>query len=75
MANANTGAQPKKARFDIRRYLRDVRGEIKKVSWPNRKQIINNTLIVVIVMAICAVIVGAMDSVFGYIVRFILNKA
>ena len=71
---ANTGAKAP-GKFNVGRFVRDVKGEVKKVTWPSRKQIVNNTVVVIIVMVLAAVVVGVIDSAFGYAVRFILNQA
>ena len=39
----------------ISRSIRDMRGEMKKVVWPSRKQILNNTLVVLAAVAISAI--------------------
>lgn len=43
--------------------LKDTRVELKKVVWPTKKQIVNNTLWVLILVAIIAVIVLGIDLV------------
>ena len=58
----------------IARSFRDMKGEVKKVVWPSRKQIINNTLIVIAVMIIAAVIVGGIDFVLTLIADLLLNR-
>ena len=50
-------AKPEKAKktsvfSKIGRYFRDLRSEFKKIVWPSKKQIINNTVVVLICMAI-----------------------
>ena len=57
----------------IGRSLRDMRGELKKVVWPSKKQILNNTGVVLIAIAISAVFIGGLDSILGLIVRFALG--
>lgn len=46
------------------KYFRDVKSEMKKVVWPGKQQIINNTIVVLVVMAIASVIVLALDTSF-----------
>ena len=41
----------------IKRYFQDMRGELKKVVWPEKKQVLNNTGIVIIVLIISACII------------------
>jgi len=58
----------------ISRSFRDMRGELKKVVWPSRKQIVNNTLVVLAALLISAVFIGGLDSILGVIVRFALKQ-
>ncbi len=57
------------------RYFRDLRGEYKKIVWPTKKQIINNTLVVLAAVIIMGVFVAGLDAVLGLIVRFVLQQA
>jgi preprotein translocase subunit SecE len=45
-----------------------IRGEFKKIFWPSKKELVNNSITVVITSAIIAVIVYVMDLTFmtGY---------
>ena len=58
----------------ISRSIRDMRGEMKKVVWPSRKQILNNTLVVLAAVAISAIFIGGLDSLLGFVVRFVLGR-
>lgn len=58
----------------ISRSIRDMRGELKKVVWPSKKQIINNTLVVLAAVAVSAVFIGGLDSILGLVVRFVLGR-
>ena len=53
----------------ITKSFRDMRGEMKKVVWPSRKQTINNTVVVLVFMAIMAVIIGLFDTGLSAIIR------
>lgn len=57
----------------ISRSFRDMRGELKKVVWPSKKQILNNTLVVLAAVAISAIFIGGLDSILGLIVQFALR--
>jgi preprotein translocase subunit SecE len=54
-------------------YLRDTRGELRKVSWPTRKQATNLTLIVLAVTIAMAIFLGAVDLLFGALVSLIVS--
>ncbi len=45
-------------------FFKDFKAELKKVNWPNSKQIINNTTAVLTIVIITAVIVFVLDFVF-----------
>jgi len=45
-------------------YFRELKSEIKKVTWPTFKQVRNNTGIVILVVAIIAVLVALFDLGF-----------
>ena len=57
----------------LAKYLREARAESKKVVWPTRKQIINNTITVIIVVIICGIIIFGLDTVFSTVLRFLLG--
>jgi preprotein translocase subunit SecE len=57
----------------ISRSARDMRGEMKRVVWPSRKQTINNTLIVLTFMAIMAVLIGLFDTGLSLLIRSVFG--
>lgn len=54
-------------------FLRGVRGEMKRVSWPSRPRIIRSTLVVLITIVIFAVLIGSIDFMFFQIIKFFLK--
>ena len=54
-----------------RRFARDVRGELRRVSWPDRDQLRQSTAVVLIIVFVLAVYVAAVDFVFQSLVRLI----
>ena len=44
---------------------RGFKSEVKKIVWPSRKQVFKNTLVVIVVVVICAIIIGALDYAFS----------
>ena len=59
----------------IRRWFRELRSELKKVSWPSKTQIMNNTWVVLVVTSVCAIAVWGFDMVAGLIVRTLIDFA
>ena len=53
------------------RWFREMRSELKKVVWPTPKQILNNTLVSLTVMAVAAVVIWAIDQAGGQIFQAI----
>ena len=49
----------------IARYFRELRSELKKVVWSTPKQVLKNTLIVII----CVIFVGVFIWVFDFVAR------
>ncbi len=44
----------------VKKYCREMKSELKKVVWPSKKQLLNNTGVVVV----CSLIVGAFIWIF-----------
>ena len=49
----------------IKEAWRGFKSEVKKVVWPSGKQVLKNTGIVLVVIFVCAIIIGALDYAFG----------
>jgi preprotein translocase subunit SecE len=56
-----------------RRFTRDVQGELKRVSWPNREQLRQSTAVVLIIVLVLGVYVAAWDLVFKTLARLIFG--
>lgn len=54
-------------------FLREVKAELDKVVWPGRKQVIELTVLVIIISLIIGAYVGALDLAFTSIVNTILK--
>jgi preprotein translocase subunit SecE len=55
------------------KFLRDVRVEMGKVTWPTRKDLAQSTLVVLVAVAIAAAYTGALDFVFEKALSFVVN--
>jgi preprotein translocase SecE subunit len=53
-------------------YFRDVRSEMKHVSWPSRRLTIVYTAVVVLVSLSLALYLGLLDYVFRFIIATII---
>ena len=55
------------------RYFKETRAELRKVSWPTRKQATNLTLIVLAVTVAMAIFLGAVDLLFASLLRLLVG--
>lgn len=46
------------------RFFKDLRSEFKKIVWPTKKTVLHNTGVVVVFMAVVAVAIWCLDSLF-----------
>lgn len=53
------------------KFFKDLAMELKKVSWPTKKQVLNNTLSVLAVCFMIGAVIWVMDILLGYLMRFI----
>ena len=51
-------------------FFKDFKAELKKVIWPTPKQLVNNTIAVITIVLITAVIVFALDVVFDLMNKY-----
>lgn len=58
----------------ITKFLKEVKAELKKVTWPTKKQAINLTLIVIVVTLIVAAFIGALDYSFSKFIELFIIK-
>lgn len=69
---ANEVAEPKKS-FNLITYLKNVRGELGKISWPSRRETTVSTVMVFIMAAFMAVFLFVTDQVVAFLIRLILG--
>ncbi len=52
-------------------FIGDVREELKKVSWPTRKQTIRLTLVVIVISLIIAAYIGIIDILLAKVLELL----
>ncbi|MBQ6674783.1 MAG: preprotein translocase subunit SecE [Ruminococcus sp.] len=72
--NAKKGkeAAPKK-KGGIAKYFRDLKSELKKVVWPSRQQVVNNTGVVLVTMAVLGLFLAGVDLGLGQLLDLVLK--
>ena len=63
-----------KEKKEKKHFFRDFKAELKRVIWPTPKQLVNNTVAVITIVLITAVIVFALDFVFKTVDDYGINK-
>ena len=49
----------------IGKFFREVFGEVKKLSWPTKKELASYTLTVLAFIVLMSIVIGVLDFVFG----------
>jgi preprotein translocase subunit SecE len=63
-------------KFELaKQFLREVKTELKKVTWPSRKDTLSGTLVVLVAVFIIAVFLGIVDSGLSNLIKELLKKA
>ena len=69
---------PKRKKFPIIgpiiAFIKEAYLELKKVSWPKKKDVVNMVVVVVLAIVIGALVIGAIDYGLTYGVRTLLLK-
>jgi preprotein translocase subunit SecE len=55
------------------KFIKEVRNELKRVSWPSRDEIRGSTTVVIVIVLILAVFIGLVDRALSYLVSFIFG--
>ena len=48
----------------VKRFFKDTKAELKKVTWPNKEQLIHNTGVIIVFILIITIILSVLD--FGF---------
>jgi preprotein translocase subunit SecE len=57
--------RPTEERTSPAQFLREVRGELRKVAWPTRSEVINYSIIVLFTVVILTTYIALLDLAFG----------
>ncbi len=64
----------KKEKKEKKHFFRDFKAELKRVIWPTPKQLVNNTVAVITIVLITAVIVFVLDVILESLNNYGVNK-
>ena len=54
-------------------FLREVKVELKKVTWPSRKQTMGSTVVVLVIVTIISLFLGLVDAGLSGLIRAVLQ--
>ena len=57
----------------IKRFFREVKTELSKVTWPARKEVLASTAVVLVFVVIVSLYLGLVDFVISKLVRLLLQ--
>lgn len=57
----------------IGKFFREVKSEMKKVSWPKRKELVNSTMTVIATVVIFVLFFAVLDTGISELIRLILE--
>ena len=56
-----------------KKFLREVKAELKKVSWPTKQELISNTGVVTITVVLICALIWIMDAALAQVLRLIIK--
>lgn len=71
MAVQDTAIQGKVPR--MKKFLREVKAELKKVNWPNKKELISYTGVVFVSVVAVAILIWIIDTAFNQVLTLIIK--
>lgn len=66
---------PKQERTSPVQYAREVRGELRKVAWPTKGEVINYTIVVIVTVLVLTGFIFVLDYVFGELIFNLLRAS
>ena len=56
---------PHRERTTAKEFMREVRGELKKVAWPTKAEVVTSTIVVLMAVIVMTLLIFGMDYVFA----------
>ncbi|WP_461205218.1 preprotein translocase subunit SecE [Clostridium sp. DL1XJH146] len=72
-ASENIGKNKKSSSLNIFGFLRDLKAETKRITWPSKEEIKKSTTIVLVFCVVSAIIIGIMDFMLSTLFRVIFQ--
>src|SRR5690606_17306517 len=65
---------PKEPRTSPSQFVREVRGELRKVAWPSREEVVKYSIIVFVTIVVMTALIAALDFAFGETIFWIIDR-
>ena len=72
-AKKDAAKAKEKKQGGIKKWFKDLKMELKKVVWPDRKTIVNNSIVVFVAMLGCAALTFLLDQGFLWLFQFAIS--
>lgn len=73
MADEKSSAVRSAAKFNLKKFLVEVGAELKKVSWPDKKELVTYTGVVAVAVVIVCSLIWVCDTIFARLFHIILR--
>lgn len=61
------------AKISPLQFFRQVKQEVKKVTWPTRKEVTQNVIMVLFIVTLAATFFFIVDQILGWIVKLVFS--
>ena len=59
----------------IKKFCKDIKGETKKIVWPDAKTVLKSTAVVLVVVLVCALAIFAVDQLLALVLSLLERAA
>ncbi len=57
----------------IVKFLKEVKAELKKVTWPTKRELIGSTIVTIVVTLILSIFIGIVDRLLSLATKYIFG--
>jgi preprotein translocase subunit SecE len=57
----------------IKKFLKEVTAELRKVTWPTKEELIGSTVVTVVVSLIVSLFIGIVDRILTFLIRSVFG--
>jgi preprotein translocase subunit SecE len=58
----------------VREFVQEVLAEFRKVTWPSRQELVNSTVVVIVVTVVLSLFLGGVDIALARVVEWVLSS-